>query len=690
MDMYQKIPNSLLLMVSFLAIAGTALAQEPRGEMEALIPREVFSTPPSYAAPLLSPDGELVSYVTVHEGAMNLWVAAVDDVEKGRPLTAEPRGVQYFDVSGNVIYAWSADGQYLIYHVDEGGDEKFKVKRVRVETGKVETVAAFEGMKTEVVGIEADKPNEILVHANDGNSFHPHEWHRVNMETGEASLVTRTEDYLGMIADHDFKMRVAFTLNELGGLTLHKSSGDGEWEPFIEVGSEDLSAIQNSGYQNAYSFDETNRYFYAYDSRGRNTAALVRYDLETGEEKELARDERVDMGGVLTHPVTSKPIAYATNWTRTQWHALDESIAEDFEKVVTVADGDFRIVSQTRDNQKWLVQYMLSDKPIAYYVYDRATKKATKLFVSTPQLEGLTLSKLHPVVIKSRDGFDLVSYLMLPRWSDPDGNGIPCEPVPMILLVHGGPGDERAQFAFGPILHQLANRGYATLYVNFRGSPGFGKAFMNAARYEWGGKMHNDLIDQVNWMVEKGIADEDKVALFGGSYGGYATLVGMTMTPDVFACGIDIVGPSSLEIPMPHWTPESMAGSVGDPRTEEGRALLKARSPINFAHQTKNPVLVGQGANDSRVPQEQSDKLVEIMKDNGVKVTYMLFPDEGHGWLRPQNQLASDAIIENFLAQHLGGRAQPITNELEDSSVLVPVGAAQISGLEEALSARAK
>jgi len=673
----------------FLVAVFGAVAEEPRGEMEALIPRDVFSTPASYAAPLLSPDGATVSYIAMHEGGLNLWVAPVDELDKARPLTAEPRGVQYFDVSGNVIYRWSADGKFLIYHVDAGGNEKFRVDRVHVETGRSNTVAAFEGMKTELAGLEHDKPNEILVHVNDGNSFHPHEWHRVNMETGETTLVEKTDTFLGMIADHDYKMRIAFTLNALGGLTLHNSSGDGNWEPFIEVGAEDLSAIQNSGYQRAYSFDESNRFFYAYDSRGRNTAALVQYDMDTGGEIELARNERVDIGGVLTHPVSSKPIAYATNWTRTEWHAIDDAIADDFETLRRVADGDFKVVSQSRDNERWLVQYMLSDKPIAYYVYDRTTKKATKLFVATPQLEGLTLSKLHPVVIKSRDGFDLVSYLMLPRWSDPDGNGKPCEPVPMILIVHGGPGDERAQYAFGPLLHQLANRGYATLYVNFRGSPGFGKAFMNAARFEWGGKMHDDLIDQVNWAVEQGIADKSKIGIFGGSYGGYATLVGMTMTPDVFACGIDIVGPSSLEIPMPHWTPESMAGSVGDPRTEEGRALLKKRSPINFAHQTKKPVLVGQGANDSRVPQEQSDQLVQLMEKNDAKVTYMVFPDEGHGWHRPQNQLASDAIIENFLAQHLGGRAQPIRAEIQGSSVTVPSGAHYIPGLSEALANRA-
>ena len=213
----------------------------------------------------------------------------------------------------------------------------------------------------------------------------------------------------------------------------------------------------------------------------------------------------------------------------------------------------------------------------------------TKFLVTTPQLEGLRLSKMHPVVIKSRDGLDLVSYLSFPPWSDGNEDGRPAQPVPLILLVHGGPSDERAQYGYGPFLHWLTNRGYGVLYVNYRGSPGFGKAFVNGQRMEWGGKMHEDLLDQVEWAIAQGITTRDKVAILGGSYGGYATLVGMTMTPEVFACGVDLVGPSNLEIFMPHWDEDVMSKVIGDPRTEEGRAFLRSRSPINFAHQMVHP-----------------------------------------------------------------------------------------------------
>jgi len=243
-------------------------------------------------------------------------------------------------------------------------------------------------------------------------------------------------------------------------------------------------------------------------------------------------------------------------------------------------------------------------------------------------------------------------------------------------------------YAFGPFVHWLANRGYGFQYVNFRGSAGFGKAYMNAQNMEWGGKMHQDVLDQVQWAIDEGIADPDKVAILGGSYGGYETLVAMTMTPDVFACGVDIVGPSNLEIFMPHWDEDIMGKTLGDPRTEEGRAFLRSRSPVNFAHQTKNPMLIAQGANDSRVPQEQSDMVVQKMQEVGVEVTYIVASDEGHGFLRPANSMAFNAILEVFLGQCLGGRYEDISGQIEGSSLQAPVGVEHIPGLAEALAAR--
>jgi dipeptidyl aminopeptidase/acylaminoacyl peptidase len=297
---------------------------------------------------------------------------------------------------------------------------------------------------------------------------------------------------------------------------------------------------------------------------------------------------------------------------------------------------------------------------------------------------------MNPVIIKSRDGYDLVSYLTLPVGTDTDANARPEHPLSMVLDVHGGPW-YRDSWGYDPYHQWLANRGYAVLSVNFRGSTGFGKKFINAANGEWGGKMHDDLIDAVQWAVKQQIADPAKVAIMGGSYGGYATLVGMTFTPDVFACGVDIVGPSNLvtfmETIPPYWKPliELFTQRIGDHRTEQGRAFLTKRSPLTYVDRIQRPLLIGQGANDPRVKKNESDQIVEAMQKKNIPVTYVLFPDEGHGFARPENRLAFNAIAESFLAEHLGGRFEPIGDDFTGSSVKVPVGAPQISGLAQAL-----
>ena len=258
------------------------------------------------------------------------------------------------------------------------------------------------------------------------------------------------------------------------------------------------------------------------------------------------------------------------------------------------------------------------------------------------------------------------------------------------MLVHGGPSDERAQYGYGPFLHWLTNRGYGVFYVNYRGSPGFGKAFVNGQRMEWGGKMHEDLLDQVEWAVAEKITTRDQVAILGGSYGGYATLVGMTMTPDVFACGVDLVGPSNLEIFMPHWDEDVMSKVIGDPRTEEGRAFLRSRSPINFAHQMKHPLLIGQGANDSRVPQSQSDSMVEVMKEKNIPVTYVLYPDEGHGLLRRENNASFWAITEGFLASASAAATRRSPTSSKARARRSWPGADLVPGLDAALARAAR
>jgi dipeptidyl aminopeptidase/acylaminoacyl peptidase len=316
------------------------------------------------------------------------------------------------------------------------------------------------------------------------------------------------------------------------------------------------------------------------------------------------------------------------------------------------------------------------------------------LFTDRQALEGQPLVNMHSAVIRSRDGLEMVSYYSLPPGSDSDGDGRPDEPLPAVLFVHGGPW-ARDMWGYHPYHQWLANRGYAVLSVNFRGSTGFGKAFVNAGDLEWGAAMHDDLLDGVAWAVEEGIADPGRVAISGGSYGGYATLVGLTFSPETFACGVDIVGPSNLitlvESIPPYWQPmiELFTNRMGDHRTDEGRALLQERSPLTYVDRIRRPLLIGQGANDPRVKQAESDQIVQAMQEKVIPVTYVLYPDEGHGFARPENNMSFSAVAEAFLAPILGGRSEPIGNDFEGSSITVPVGVEEVPGLDEALADQA-
>jgi len=369
-------------------------------------------------------------------------------------------------------------------------------------------------------------------------------------------------------------------------------------------------------------------------------------------------------------------------------------VADDLAYLGTVADGDISIASQSLDNQRWIVAFLLDDGPVKYYRYDRGDKpQATFLFNNRDDLEGLPLVKMQPEVIKARDGLDLVCYYSLPAGSDADGDLRPDEPLPMVLNVHGGPW-ARDDWGFDAEHQLLANRGYAVLSVNFRGSTGFGKGFINAGNREWAGKMHDDLLDAVDWAVKEKIADPKRIAIMGGSYGGYATLVGLTFSPETFACGVDIVGPSNIltllsTIP-PYWQPmvQMFKDRVGDFLSKEGKQFLTERSPLSHVEKIVRPLLIAQGKNDQRVKQAEADQIVREMQNKKLPVTYVLYPDEGHGFARPQNRLSFNAVSEAFLAEHLGGRYEPIGSAFEGSTITVPVGAEQVPGLKEALDNR--
>jgi dipeptidyl aminopeptidase/acylaminoacyl peptidase len=429
---------------------------------------------------------------------------------------------------------------------------------------------------------------------------------------------------------------------------------------------------------------------YWIDSRGRNTAALFAQDTATGERRLIAEDDKADISSTLRHPVTGVIEAYAVNYLKTEWTATDPETRASLDWLDARLNGEFGINSRTDDDTVWIVWNDPLTKPSATYIYDRKAETLTPFYVSRPELEGMPLQPMHGIEIASRDGLTLPCYLTMPPGSDANGDARPDTPVPMVLLVHGGPW-ARDDYGFNPIHQMLANRGYGVLSVNFRGSTGFGKGFLNAGNKQWGLRMHDDLIDAVNWAVREGIAQDDKVAIMGGSYGGYATLAGLTFTPDTFACGVDIVGPSNLEtlistIP-PYWAPmvKIFHERMGDPTTEEGRGILRAASPLYKAERIVKPLLIAQGANDPRVKQAESDQIVGAMKSAGIPVTYVLYPDEGHGFAKPANNIAFFAIAENFLAECIGGRAEPLGDALAPSSAQIIEGEEHVQGLAAAL-----
>ena len=646
-----------------LALPGISLADDhqststgatmtDQSQAAPLIPRDALFGNPTRAAGQISPDGKWLSWLAPKDGVLNIWVAPADTPDAARAMTsATDRPIrQHF---------WSPDSRAVMYIQDKGGDENFLLYRVDVTTGAETVLTPFENTRVQLIGASTTIKDKLLIGVNNRNPQF-HDVHLLDLATGELTLVLQNNGYAGFMADDTLTLRMAMRQNAAGGTDYFRvTDGVVEDTPFETTAMEDSLTTAPAGYTSDGST------LYWIDSRGRNTAALFAQDTATGERRMIAEDDKADIANTLRDPVTGEVEAYAVNYLTTEWTATDPDIAASLAWLGDRLDGDFGINGRTDDDSTWIVWNDPLTTPVTTFIYDRKAQTLTPFYTSRPELEGMPLQPMHPVEITSRDGLTLPSYLTLPPGSDTDGDGRPDKPVPMVLLVHGGPW-ARDGYGFNSAHQMLANRGYGVLSVNFRGSTGFGKDFLNAGNKQWGLKMHDDLIDAVDWAIGQGITAKDQVAIMGGSYGGYATLAGLAFTPETFACGVDIVGPSNLETLLgtipPYWAPmvKIFHERMGDPNTEEGLALLKAASPLYKADQITKPLLIAQGANDPRVKQSESDQIVGAMKAAGIPVTYVLYPDEGHGFARPENNIAFFAIAENFLAECLGGRAEPL------------------------------
>ena len=673
--MNRKILAAAAAAVTLAAIPAFAQTDVP------LIAREKIFGNPTQVAGRLSPDGKWLSWIAPRDGVLNIHVAPASNPKAAKALTNErQRPIR--------AYFWSPDSKQILFINDKGGDENFLLYGVDVASGTQRSLTPFEKTRVQPVGISSEVKDRILIGVNNRDPRW-HDVHSLDLQSGKLTpVMINSGGYAGFVADRKLNLRIATKTRPDGGTDFFRVvNNQVEPKPFEQVTLEDSQTTRPAG----FTSDGTTLYWV--DSRGRDTAALLAQDLATGKKTLIAQDAKADIGGALANPKTGRVEAYGVNYLKNEWVPVGSAVKADLDFLKSKLKGEIGIASRTDADDKWVVGVDPVTAPSSTWLYDRKAKALTKLYTSRPELEGAPLAAMHPVEIKTRDGLTMVSYLTLPPGSDANGDGRPEKPVPMVLLVHGGPWGRDAYGYNGE--HQwLANRGYAVLSANFRASTGFGKKFTSAGDLQWGTKMHDDLLDAVDWAVERGVTKSDKVAIMGGSYGGYATLAGLAFTPDRFACGVDIVGPSNLETLLKTIPPYWEAGKVqfykrmGDPNTPEGLALLKERSPLYKADQIKRPLLIGQGANDPRVNVAESDQIVDAMKAKNIPVTYVVFPDEGHGFARPVNNIAFNAVAENFLAKCLGGRAEPIGGALKPSTAQVRHGAEFAPGLKEALGTK--
>ena len=609
-----------------------------------LIPRSVLFGNPERTSPDISPDGSSLAWIAPRDGVLNLWVAPVGgesgvDWAAARPVTEDTdRGIRMF--------AWAHDGRHLLYVQDVGGDENWRLYDVDPESVARRDLTPFEGIHATIIGTSKRRPDEVLVGINADNP-QLHDVYRLHLASGELVKEIENPGYAGWLADEDLVVRCAIAPLPDGSFdVLVRDSGEDEFRHLLSIPAEDATSTD------VVSFSGDGRSVLMISAAGSDTGRLTRVDLATGESTVLAEDPEADVSGVLLHPDTRDPLIVMVLKDRMTYTVLDPSVADDLKAVRALHPGDPTFSGRDEADTTWLIAFTVDAGSVTYFMYDRATKTGRLLFSARPALDGYELAPMEPFSFTARDGLLIHGYVTFPP--GPGRTGLPA-----VVDVHGGP-QVRDTWGYNPEAQWFANRGYLCIQVNYRGSTGYGKAFVAAGDREWGGKMHDDLIDAVGYAVGQGWADKSKVAIYGGSYGGYAALVGAAFTPDVFCCAVDIVGPSNLKTLLetipPYWAPmiAQLYRRVGNPETDA--EFLWSRSPLSRARDIKIPLLIAQGANDPRVKQAESEQIVAALTEAGIDHEYLLFPDEGHGFAKPENRITFYTAAERFLAKYLGGR----------------------------------
>jgi dipeptidyl aminopeptidase/acylaminoacyl peptidase len=634
-----------------------------------LVARAELFGEPQRESGQLSPRGDQVAFVAPRDGVANLWVLSVDAMEEARPVTDNRAG-------GIEAFAWAHDNASLVYvQREQGGLRRLYV--VPAAGGEPKPLSPA-GSDAEILGLSARDPGAVVVSLARGGvvsgAF------RIDIATGAQTALLRnssTSPFARFFVDRDNRVRLGLRLRERGAgeLVLMQAEGGGE----IAVPLEDVLTTTFVG------FAADGRSFLLLDGSGKDHVALVRVDLGTGAKNVLGENSRADVVDVWLDPVTNAPEAFATEYLRREWRSLDPETQADIEFLQSQLAGDFSIVSRSADDNRWIVEEEGPTRPTRSYLFDRTDRGArrlTLLFRHRPGLEQAPLQPMIPVEIAARDGLTLVSYLTLPPGSDANGDGRPEQAAPMVLSVHGGPW-ARDSFGFSAMHQWLANRGYAVLSVNFRGSTGFGKAFLDAGNGEWGGRMQDDLLDALQWAVENRIAQPERVAIVGAGFGGYAAISGLAAAPDQFRCGASFGAPMNL-VGLIERAPANQRDMfslrLGDPRSGEGRQRLRDRSLLSLASRVRDPVLLGIGERDLATTRAETDQFASGVRGRGG-LTYVAFPQEGAELDSVQNRLSYFAVLEHFLGDCLGGRVEPVGATFEGASMVVYDGAINVPGL---------
>lgn len=628
-----------------------------------LIPRRKLFDNPTFFDAKLSPDGRWLSWLAPVDGVLNVWVSPADSIAAGQPVTrTKGRPINWQD--------WSPDGRYIMFLNDENGNENLHLFVVDPRDRELRDLTPFANIRAMPTYWSHVTPDRIAINLNDRDP----RWHDVFLldpASGQRSLIweNRQEfEFVGL--DWQLRPRHARSNASDGGARLWRLDGEKvtHWRDI---------PFDASWTTRVWTFDASGKRLHMLSCIEQDKSALIRIDWSGGEQKVIFQSQRADVTDAIFNARSFEPEAVCVDAGRQEWTALTPAVAPELALIKANLPGHaFHVQSQTNDGRRWIVVSYTAEQPATYHLLDRDQQTLTELFTARPDLKQYRLAPMHAVEGKSRDGLSLVSYLTLP--TDIEGDR-PAQPLPMVLVVHGGPW-ARDSFGYRGDHQWLADRGYAVMSVNYRGSAGFGKAFVAASEKEHARKMHDDLIDMVDWAVDQGIAKKEKIAIFGTSYGGLASFIGATFTPEAFCCSVPVVGISNLrtllESMPPYWAgfAEYMYRSYGDPRTEEGRKLLAERSPINKVENIRKPMLIFHGANDVRCKVAESDTIVAAMQARNIPVTYVVYPDEGHGFHKPPNRLSYIVMAEAFFARHLGGAFEPVGSDFEGSSHEIRAG----------------